>query len=131
LIIFNRIAECSVFFSGFDIMALVTGGAPVRLVPEEGRVSAVRDEVVDESGGANDLRFLLKAVDAERMLDEVMLAGLLPAVRVAALVGVAALLILLTMALPEVRLTVADAFIRCKVRAAGIFTWTRRLYGHG
>ncbi|EXX77051.1 hypothetical protein RirG_027370 [Rhizophagus irregularis DAOM 197198w] len=66
----------------------VTRGAqalPVRWVPEHRHVAPMRGDVVDDRGSSHQA--LALAVDAQRVGSQVMLAGLLPFVAVAALGG--------------------------------------------
>ena len=65
-------------------MALLAEGLPVALVPEEGRVAAVRADVVDDSGLGVDAAG--QAADTQRMGREVLLADP-PPLRIIAAAG--------------------------------------------
>ena len=82
----------------------MTEALPVRAIPEQHHVASVRDDVIDIGGSLHAPDLL--AMHAERMLSQVALAGLLPAVRVTAFVAGAALL------------------LGCRVRRSG---WASRL----
>jgi hypothetical protein len=105
--IFYRVAECAIFFSGLNIVAFFTGRSPVAFIPEKLVIAAMRYEVVDKSGSSNDRRFLLKTIEAERMLNQEEPAGLAPSVVIATLIGATALLIITSAFLLEMLLAVA------------------------
>lgn len=72
------------FLLGFESVARETHGLVILLVPEEGLVAAVRDDVVDDLRRRHAPPTL--TLLAERMLDQELRGVLLPSVVVAALV---------------------------------------------
>lgn len=78
-------------------MAGLAEALPVRAIPEQFLIAAMRRYVVDFSAGSHST--LLFANDAERVLHQPGLGGFAPAMAVAALTGAAASLIKLSFAL--------------------------------
>jgi len=98
-------------------------------VPEEGVVSAMRDDVVDDGGCPDDRRVFLCTQSAERMLCEVGFAITLPACIVAPLTGAAAVSIILPPGLLQMLRAVAGLVVG-QVRAARITTGPGWFYRH-